>query len=70
MTCKYTLIGDNLTENTTEGYGIAAVSADKIIAEIHGISKDREKVENLVNTCNRLELSTVHFYDVVEDFIG
>ena len=56
-------------------YGIAAYSSAEVdgtatvIASIHDINDDKEKLSELVNTCNRLELSVIHLYDVVEDFL-
>lgn len=55
-------------------YGIAAYSAadmdcSSVILSIHDITSDREKLAELVKKCNELQLSTVHLYDVVEDFL-
>ena len=56
-------------------YGIVAYSnADKdgsktIIASVHDVTSDKTSLTNLVNDCNRLELSCVHLRDVIEDFL-
>ena len=56
-------------------YGIVAYSnADKdgsktIIASVHDVTSDKISLTNLVNDCNRLELSCVHLRDVIEDFL-
>lgn len=56
-------------------YGIAAYSSAEadgtatVIASVHDITNDKEKLSKLVDTCNRLELSVIHLYDVVEDFL-
>ena len=56
-------------------YGIAAYSdvEDKgtttIICSIHDITHDKARLSKLVDNCNRLELSTIHLSDVVEDFL-
>ena len=56
-------------------YGIA-VYADAdidgtatVIASVHDITSDRERLSALVDACNRLELSLCHLSDVVEDFL-
>lgn len=57
-------------------YGIAAYENSKtngtasIVAYIHDISDNKERLLKLVQACNRLELSTTHLYDVVEDFLA
>ena len=56
-------------------YGIVAYSnADQdgtatIVASVHDITSDKDAIAALVDDCNRLELSTIHLLDVVEDFI-
>ena len=57
-------------------YGIAAYTNSKedgtatIVASIHDVTADRQALADLVSLCNRLELSTVHLNDVVEDFLA
>lgn len=68
---KYTL-----GQQTRISYGIAAYSHPKtdgtttVIASVHDISEDKEKLSELVQTCNCLELSIVHLCDVIEDFLA
>ena len=56
-------------------YGIAAYSdADvdgtvTVVASVRDITPCREKVDGLVDLCNRLELSVIHLWDVVEDIL-
>ena len=56
-------------------YGIVAYSNDiqdgskTIVASVRDITSDKTSLTKLVNDCNRLELSTVHLNDVVEDFL-
>ena len=56
-------------------YGIVAYSnADQdgsktIVASVRDVTSDKTSLTKLVNDCNRLELSTVHLNDVVEDFL-
>ncbi len=52
---------------TAETDGTAAVWP---LQAVHDITSDREKLQALVETCNRLQLSTVHLLDVVEDFLA
>lgn len=60
---------------TRISYGIVAYSnADQdgsktIVASIRDITSNKERLVELVNDCNRLELSTVHLNDVIEDFL-
>ena len=56
-------------------YGIVAYStADQdgtktIVASVRDVTSDKVSLSKLVNDCNRLELSTIHLNDVVEDFL-
>ena len=56
-------------------YGIVAYSnADKdgsktIVASVRDVTSDKVGLTKLVNDCNRLELSTIHLNDVIEDFL-
>lgn len=67
---KYTLGSESRTS-----YGIAAfVDAETsgtatIIYSIHDITSNKKRLLQLVDDCNRLELSIVHLSDVVEDFL-
>lgn len=57
-------------------YGIAAYEDSKtngttsVATYIHDIIDNKERLLELVQACNRLELSTIHLYDVVEDFLA
>ena len=61
---------------TRISYGIVAYSnADQegsktIVACVRDVTSDKASLSKLVNDCNRLELSTVHLSDVVEDFLS
>ena len=67
---KYTL-----GNQTRTSYGIVAYScADQdgsktIVASVRDVTSNKASLAKLVNDCNRLELSTVHLNDVVEDFL-
>ena len=57
-------------------YGIAAYadSAEDgtatIVASVHDVTADKQSLDELASLCNRLELSTIHLNDVVEDFLA
>ncbi len=49
-------------------YGIKATdSAGNTLKEFSDVFTDRCKAEKLANSCNKCELSIVHFEDVIED---
>ena len=56
-------------------YGIVAYSNAEqdgskiIVASVRDVTSDKTGLTGLVDDCNRLELSTVHLNDVVEDFL-
>ena len=65
------------TEDCTSTiYGIAAYAdaekdgAATILASVHDVTTDKQALDELVSLCNRLELSSVHLLDVVEDFLA
>ena len=65
----------NFGNTSRTSYGIVALSdPDKdgnatIVASVHDITSDKDAIVALVDDCNRLELSTIHLLDIVEDFI-
>ncbi|MBO5111332.1 MAG: hypothetical protein J6D21_11535 [Clostridia bacterium] len=56
-------------------YGIAAYADAEedgtatIVASVHDVTADKQALVELVELCNRLELSLIHLNDVVEDFL-
>ena len=56
-------------------YGIAAYADAEedgtatIVASVHDVTADKQALAELVELCNRLELSLMHLNDVVEDFL-
>ena len=60
---------------TRTSYGIVAYSnavqdgSKTIVASVRDVTSDKTALTRLVDDCNRLELSTVHLSDVVEDFL-
>ena len=57
-------------------YGISAYShanengTATIVASVHDITSNKKNLTKLVDVCNRLNLSTEHLFDVVEDFLS
>ncbi|HPX71208.1 MAG TPA: DUF6514 family protein [Bacillota bacterium] len=51
------------------GYGIR-LNTEGFSSEVADISNDKEKVEELALLFNANELSELHFYDAIEDFIA
>lgn len=66
----------NLGTGSRISYGIAAYAdaqtdgSTTVVISVHDITSDKEKLSRLVEDCNKLELSSVHLYDVVEDFLA
>lgn len=53
-------------------YGIAAYSASEKDAArivIRDITTDKQKLETFIRICNQLDLSLIHFNEVIEDFL-
>lgn len=52
-------------------YGICVCSMEnnqrKEVLKVSDVSTDKEKVDNLVDLCNKEQLEPVHIYDVIED---
>lgn len=65
-----------LGEERRTSYGIVAYSNAEqygtatIVASVHDITSDKQRLRRLVDDCNRLKLSTMHLHDVVEDFLS
>ena len=70
-TAQYELIESykTLEEQFYRCYGIRLLFAGASV-EVEDLSMDRREVEELVQKCNRLELSPLHFQDVLEDFMN
>ncbi len=49
--------------------GISACEDDKVLNTICDISQNYGEVEKLADTLNKLEVSLIHFYDVIEDYV-
>ena len=66
----YTLNG-----KSRKSYGIAIYSnaeedgSATILTAVRDITSERERLEDLVQKCNLLELSPIHLDDVIEDFL-
>lgn len=57
-------------------YGIIAYhkaeseGSKNIVATVYGITEDKKKLSELIDKCNRLKLSVMHLYDVIDDFLA
>ena len=51
-------------------YGIELRNGETIVDIIRDIDTDGESVRRLCELCNELELSALHFRDVVEDYLA
>ena len=66
----------SLNNQTRTAYGIVIYSNAEedgtatIVGSIRDVTPNKEKMERLVSACNKLELSPIHIYDVIDDFIG
>ena len=71
---KYRLLIDTVRDddgNQHTVYGIQSVSSDEtVVLSISDISFDSQKAQVFVDLCNSLELSIIHFYDVLDDFLA
>ncbi len=61
---------------TRISYGIVAFASEfdndvsTIIASVHDVTLDKQKLQALIHLCNDLELSPIHLNDVVQDFLN
>ena len=66
----------SLGDSSRISYGIAAYANSKedgtstIVASIHDITANEQALLELVQQCNRLDLSTIHLDNVIEDFLA
>ena len=66
----------SLGASSRTSYGIAAYADSEadgtatIVASVHDVTDNKQALVELVSLCNRLELSTIHLMDVVEDFLA
>ena len=77
MKIVYRMIERTNTKKATAPtyYGIGAYRYDEkaktyvALIEIHDITEDKNRLFELVQNCNKYELSLVHIHDIVEDFL-
>ena len=66
----------SLGDSSRISYGIVAYANSEedgtstIVASIHDITANEQALLELVQQCNRLELSTLHLNDVIEGFLA
>lgn len=57
------------SERIAYGIAVYAEGDPTCVARLHDITSDKNALTELVLLCNRLQLSPIHLYDVVEDFL-
>ena len=62
--------------NSRKTYGIAVYADSQldgtatVLAAFNDITSDKARLEELVQACNRSELSLIHLNDVIDDFLA
>ena len=75
MNLKYIVVKNTYIDGEISrvGYGIALVQEQDgipmVLDSVSDLSPDRRKTEKLAETCNSSQLSSLHFRDVVNDFL-
>ena len=76
MKVEYCVVKEKyvIGEKEQLSFGIAAVEAYgdaySVIASVHNCCKEIHIMSNLVEKCNRLDLSPMHLEDVVNDLLS
>ena len=68
--CAKELARNGAAEGTVVIADAQTGGSTTVVISVHDITSDKEKLSRLVEDCNKLELSSVHLYDVVEDFLA
>ena len=64
------IVGTYLSEGVPHtGYGIEYRSPSQVI-RFEDLTTDLISITNLITLCNKLELSSIHLEDVVDDFLA
>ena len=74
----YGIVKETYSLGTAEriSYGIAVYSNTEhigtacVIASLHDVSSEKEKIADLVSLCNRHHLAPEHLTDVISDFLN
>ena len=66
---RYILREDRLLDENGQEYVGFGIDYPEGRISIPDIFLDRSKAENLVKTCNDLDLSPIHLHDVIEDVL-
>ena len=76
MNLKYIVVKNTYIDGKISrvGYGIALVQEQDgipmVLDSVSDLSPDLCKTEKLAETCNSCQLSSLHFRDVVNDFLS
>lgn len=65
---KYKLREDSFDSYVS--YGIDIICNKAIVRSIKDISLNKNELSSLIEKCNRLKLSEIHIYDVIDDFLS
>jgi len=66
----------SIGDTTRISYGIAVYAHAEcdgtatVILSVRDVSADKEKIDELVSLCNRLQLDPEHLFDVIDDFLA
>lgn len=67
---KYILRNDTVTDENGQQHTVYGIDIPSQNISIPDIFCNRLRAENFVNTCNNLDLSPIHIFDVIEDTIA
>lgn len=66
----------SIGDTTHVSYGVAVYAyvdsdgAATVIASVHNVSTQKERIDELVFLCNRYHLAPEHLSDVIDDFLA
>ena len=71
MNGKYRITSDfiEIEGDTYKTYGIEYETENKVICGIKDITLNYSDIKSLCNLLNRNNVSIVHFFDIIEDFM-
>lgn len=67
---KYILRSSEVVDEEEHTHTVYGIDVPTEHISIPDIFTDRATAVKFVNTCNELELSTIHIYDVIEDVLA
>lgn len=73
MDCFFAIREDKIADECGtwhSTYGIDIVINSRVVESVPDILLDRNRMQELINTCNKLKLSPKHIMDVISDIIN